>query len=294
MTAPHAAGAAIGVAPLAPRRVAFQGARGAFGEDAIAALWPAAPDAVPMRTVRGVVGAAARGRVDAGIVPVENAIAGRVEASCDALAHCPAAHVVGEVVLDIRLCLLAPPGATLAALESIESHSVALAQCARFLARHPHARATTTWNTAGAARDVAAAGDPRRAAIAGRAAALRYGLVVLAEGIEDAPGNRTRFLAVARAPLRLPAGAPARTSILVETTGGEDALRRIHSALREHGLSASTLGARSPGARGARRYLVEFAHPGGDPARDAALAALGDGAGAVRLLGTYARAREET
>lgn len=293
MTARHA-GAAIGASPLAPRRVAFQGARGAFGEDAIVALWPAVPASVPMRTVRGVVSAAARGRVDAGIVPVENVIAGRVEASCDALAHCRDAHVVGEVVLDIRLCLVAPPGATLAGLDSIESHPIALAQCARFLARHPHARPSGTWNTAGAARDVAAAGDPRRAAIAGRSAALRYGLVVLAEGVEDAPGNRTRFLAVARAPAPLPDGAPARTSVLVVTSGGADVLRRIRAALREHGLSASTLGARSPEARGAQRCLVEFTHAGGDPVRDAALAVLGDGASAVRLLGTYGRAREET
>ena len=75
---------------------------------------------------------------------------------------------------------------------------MALAQCTRFLTGHPRIVAHEAWDTAGAARDVARAGDARRAAIAGRGAAARWGLVVLADGIADAPDNRTRFVALRR------------------------------------------------------------------------------------------------
>jgi prephenate dehydratase len=79
---------------------------------------------------------------------------------------------------------------------SVASHPIALAQCRSFLRAHPWLGVYETWDTAAAAREVAEAGDPRRAAIAGPAAAARYGLMVLAAGIADRSDNATRFVSV--------------------------------------------------------------------------------------------------
>lgn len=180
-------------------RVAFQGERGAYGEDAIVALWGDDAEPVPVRTFDDVVRLVATGAADAGVLPVENSLVGTVHDGVRALDASPDVAVIDEATVPVAHCLLGVAGATLARLERVESHPVALAQCTRFLLRNPGIAARATWDTAGAARDVAVAGDARCAAIAGRGAARRWGLVVLAEGIADAPDNRTRFVVLRRA-----------------------------------------------------------------------------------------------
>jgi prephenate dehydratase len=271
-------------------RVAFEGERGAYSEDAIAALFPSGAEPVPSRTVLDVACAVANGGVDAGVLPVENTLAGSVVASYDALAQCATLHAVAETVVGIHHCLLAPPGATLEGLERVESHPVALAQCTRFLALHADIHVSAAADTAGSARDVAAAGDPRRAAIASRAAAERYGLVVLVERIEDRPDNQTRFLAVTREPAALAPGIAARTSIIFTTANKPGALLHALSAIAEHKLNMSKLESRPTGQPWTYRFFADFEHEAGDDARDRALGAMKEATLTLRVLGTYARA----
>lgn len=180
-----------------PRQVGFQGEPGAFGEEAIAALWPNDADPVPLPTFADVVRAVADGQVDVGVLPVENSIAGPVKESVDALRTSAEIQVVGETTVRVTQCLMAPEGARIDTLATVESHPVALAQCRAFLSRYAWIAAVPVSDTAGAARDVAAARDSRRGAIAGRRAALRYGLAILAEGIEDDSASHTRFIVIA-------------------------------------------------------------------------------------------------
>jgi prephenate dehydratase len=178
--------------------VAYQGEPGAFSEAAVRHLFGAAARPLGCASFAEVRAEVLDGRAEAGVLPVENSVAGPV-----ATAHAVLAEgglvVRGEVSLRVRQCLLAPPGAALDTLERVLSHPVALAQCGRFLARHPHLRPVPVHDTAGAARLVAAGGDARAAALASREAAAIYGLAVLAEGVEDDPANTTRFVAVVRA-----------------------------------------------------------------------------------------------
>ncbi|HEX6939302.1 MAG TPA: prephenate dehydratase domain-containing protein [Longimicrobiales bacterium] len=178
-------------------RVAFQGEPGAFSEDAALVYFGGAAETVPCRDFAGVGAAVARGDVAYGVLPVENTLAGSVVGVYDVLLREPL-EIVGEVVRPIRHCLLGVPGARVEGVRRILSHPVALAQCTRYLASHP-AEAVAVYDTAGAAKEVAAAGDATQAAVAGRIAAERYGLIVLADGIEDRPDNQTRFYVVERA-----------------------------------------------------------------------------------------------
>lgn len=177
-------------------RVAFQGDRGAYAESAIAQIWRHEVEGIPFPTFTGAVRAVHEGDADACVIPVENSTIGRVEAGWQALAAHSGLRTVGETIVPVRHCLLAPKGATLEGLSSASSHPVALAQCSRFFESHPWIKAGKSFDTGGAAREVAERGDISRAAIASRAAADRYGLAVLEEGIQDQRDNHTRFVAV--------------------------------------------------------------------------------------------------
>jgi prephenate dehydratase len=179
-------------------RVAFQGELGAFSELAVAQLWGPQAEPVPCREFDDVLRAVAEGAVDAGVIPVENTTVGRIPGSAEALRAFPTLVQVDETVVRVHPCLLAPKGIGIRDLRRVHSHPAALAQCSRYFHDHPWLEAVRTYDTAGAARDVARHHDGVTGVIAGRPAAVRYGLAVLEEDIADTRDNDTRFVAVSR------------------------------------------------------------------------------------------------
>lgn len=197
-------------------RIAFQGEIGAYSEEAVQALVPDA-EPVPMPTFEAAFEAVARGAEPCALVPIENSLFGSVHVNYDLLLE-HRLWIAGEVQLRIKHHLLAPPGAALGTLRRVTSHPQALGQCRSYLRTTlPDAEVVPAYDTAGAAKQVAADADPTVAAIASRQAAAEYGLDILAAGIETNHQNYTRFLllvADADAPrLELPE-APAKTSIV--------------------------------------------------------------------------------
>jgi prephenate dehydratase len=264
-------------------RVAYQGAPGAFSESALAALWPSA-DRVPLRDFADVVRAVAEGRVDAGILPIENSCVAAVAPACEALLAAPDVHVIAETTRAIDHCVVAPRGATLERLRSIESHPVALAQCSVFTRGQPHVDVRITFDTAGAARDVAAAADPTRGAIASRDAATLYGLDVLASGVQDFAGNRTRFVGIARSAASVAEAAPAKTTLSVPVPFPEDARG---AAIRLALATVTSLAAETKHlTTAATAAIFDVVHAAGDRTFDAALAPFRSTLG-CRVLGTY-------
>ena len=178
-------------------RVAFQGARGAFIELAVRHWWRDA-EPLPCATFAAVLAAVADGLADAGVIPVANRIVGPVEAALAALAGAGATvRITGQVTIPVNHALMACEGTTLADVRIVRSHPVALAQCTRTIARLG-AQGLEAYDTAGAARELAAHPTPGVAVIAPAGAAERYGLVLLAEAIQDDPDNWTRFARVER------------------------------------------------------------------------------------------------
>jgi prephenate dehydratase len=198
------------------RRVGFLGPVGTFTEQAVRSQ-PDLVDAehVPYRTVPDVLDAVRDGQVDLGLVPIENSIEGTVNFTQDALAFDQQLLIQREVEIDIELCLVARSGATLESIQQVHSIPVATAQCHGFLRRAlPAAEAVPATSTAAAAQLVSERDDLTAAAIAPRIAAQRYGLEVLAGGIEDHSGNRTRFVLVGREGVPAPTGHD-RTALVV-------------------------------------------------------------------------------
>jgi prephenate dehydratase len=178
--------------PKSPR-VAFQGEHGAFSEAAAIQLLGEGITTVPRATFDSSFRAIAEGAADALLAPVENSLAGSVVRVYDLLLESNLG-IIAETILPIEHHLIGCPGATLAGLKSVSSHPMALAQCEKFFLSHPELKRVPAEDTAGSVRDVLAKGDLSSAGIAGKPAAVRYGGVILSEGIQDNAENYTRFV----------------------------------------------------------------------------------------------------
>lgn len=278
-------------------RVAFQGEPGAYGEEAIASYFGiGAAEALAKPTFSAVCDAVATGHADAGVLPLENSLAGTVGDALDALAAGSLA-VVGEVLQPIHHHLLVLPQATIDDVEQVMSHWQALSQCDRFLSQHD-------WNvvpaadTAGAARQLAADRDPRVAAIASERAGSLYGLRIAARDIQDAPENVTRFAVIARSRGSLPAAAgvaaaerspaPHETLITFETGHRPGDLVRALAVLADAGINLSRIESRPSGDGPWRyRFLVQVAGDSGAEPLLGALAAMAPHTRSLRVLGSF-------
>lgn len=177
-------------------RVAFQGERGAFSEEAALKLLGDEIELVPQKTFDALFRSIDNGEADYVLAPVANTIAGPVRASLNLLQRSPLV-TVAEVEMQIEQHLIGFPKATLTNIETVQSHPVALAQCRRFFADNPQLKAIDADDTAGSVAEVVRRGDATCAAIAGRRAAELYGASIIRESIHDCPENFTRFVLLA-------------------------------------------------------------------------------------------------
>jgi prephenate dehydratase len=88
-------------------------------------------------------------------------------------------HIVGEVTIPISHCLMVNKGVKLADVKRVASHPVALAPCEVFIKEHGMQK-EVAYDTAGSAEMLSKSGDRDSAAIAGKTAAERYGLDIVA------------------------------------------------------------------------------------------------------------------
>lgn len=271
-------------------RVAYQGAPGAYSEEAVYRACGPSVTAMPFRENVEVARALASGDVELGLLPIENTLAGSVYVSYDAILGQPTIFAVAEVVLPVHHCVLGVTGSTLDALRVVESHPVALAQCAKFFDRHPTIVARAVYDTAGAALDVSRAQDVTRGALASRLAASHYGLTILEADVEDRADNQTRFLVLSRTRAPLAEGVLARTLLVVTTENKPGALLRVLAPLSERSLNLVKLEARPTGEPWTYRFVLEVEHRAGDPATDDALALIAARSQWLRHVGTYAAA----
>lgn len=271
--------------------IAFQGEPGAYSDEALGARFGEI-ERLPRRSLSAVFAAVALGEAAAGIVPVENSYAGSINETYDLLLTSPLV-IVGELTHAVNHCLLALPGETMSTVVRVLSHPQALAQCAAFIDEHEWQTIPES-DTAGSARRVAEERLSGSAAIASRRAADLYGLAVLAEGIQTAARNLTRFLLLAREPA--PASAPAKTSLVFGTPNSPGALHRALGAFAGRGLNLSKLESRPArdlsAADAAWEYIfyVDIDAHAEDAPMAAALAELRTAATFVRVLGAYPRA----
>ena len=174
-------------------RVAFQGERGAFSEEAALRLLGNDIELVPRRTFAALYDSIDNDEADYVLAPVANSIAGVVHASVDLMEQSSLVPV-DKIEIRIEQHLIGRPEASFDAIETVQSHPVALAQCQRFFAEHPRLKPVTADDTAGSVAEVMQNQDATRAAIAGSRAAELYGASIIRKSIQDQPENFTQFV----------------------------------------------------------------------------------------------------
>jgi prephenate dehydratase len=174
-------------------RVAFQGERGAFSEEAALKLLGNEIELVPRKTFPDLFNSLENHLADYLLAPIENSIASVVQPSIDLL-RSSSLVILDEIEIKIEQHLIGCLGASFEAIETVQSHPVALAQCSRFFETNPQLKPVIADDTAGSVAEVVRLDDPKRAAIAGERAAALYGGLIIRRSIQDRPENYTRFV----------------------------------------------------------------------------------------------------
>jgi len=270
-------------------RVAFQGERGAFSEEAAVRLLGAGVALVPRPTFESLFAAVEEGAADCALAPVENTLAGSVHRSYDLMLE-SRLHIAAEVVIPIHHYLIGCPGSSLEEITTVESHPVALAQCERFFAARPGLRRLAAEDTAGSVAQVVARGDRTRAAIAGRRAAELYGGAILRERVEDHSENYTRFVLLT--PRAGAAEGADKLSLVVKLAHRPGALYHALEPFARRRIDLLKIESRPVRGRPWEyHFYLDLRASLGDAEAAAALEELRERAAAVRLLGCYPAAR---
>ena len=280
-----------------PPRYAYLGPEGTFAEIALRSL-PESRDAdlIPVETVADAFAAVRDGSVEGAVVPFENSVEGAVTGTLDEFATGDPLHIAREMLVPVRLSLLARPGTDLGAIRVVASHPHATAQCRHWLRAHlPEARVHAAPSTAEAAAVVAEGADATDAAIASPAAGTRYGLAELVADIGDHQHAVTRFvLAVEPGPLPRPTGADRTTVVTLIADDHPGALLELLTEFAVRGVNLTRIESR-PTGHGLGRYCFSIDCEGHieDVRVGDALAALHRFCEEVRFCGSYPRADGE-
>src|SRR5882724_8216931 len=267
-------------------KIAYQGEPGANSDIASREVYPDC-EPIPCATFEDALAAIQNGEAELGMIPIENSIAGRVADIHHLLPHANL-HIVGEHFLRIQFHLMAPKGATLKTIKTVESHIHALGQCRRFIREHGY-KAVIAADTAGAAMQIAKAGDITRGALAPKLAAEIYGLDVLAENVEDEDHNTTRFVILSREPARAPAGnGPTVTTFVFRVRNIPAALYKAMGGLATNGVNMTKLESyQLGGSFNATQFYADIEGHPQDRAVKNALEELGFFTSKVTVLGIY-------
>jgi prephenate dehydratase len=270
------------------RAVAFQGAPGAYSHQAVREAFP---DRLPLpcASFEDAIEAVQAGRAGCAVIPIENSLHGRV-ADMHFLLPESGLSIVGEHFVRVRHCLLAL--GELAALREVKSHPQALGQVRRHL-REWGIAPVQYFDTAAGAAAVAGEGDASVGAIASRLAGELYGLTILAEGVEDADHNTTRFVVLSRDAVMPPGDVPAMTSFNFEVRSVPAALFKALGGFATNGVNMTKLESYlRDGKFSQAEFYAEIEGSPAEPAVARALEELEYFTNWVRVIGTYPRARD--
>jgi prephenate dehydratase len=279
-------------------RVAFQGERGAFSEEAARRILGTPIEPCPRREFDQMFEAVIRDEADCAMVPMENTLAGSVIKNYDLVADNDL-EVIGEVVLRVAHHLIVAKGTKLADVRRVYSHPVALAQCEDYLRKLrveiPALEVLPAYDTAGAVKLVMENGRRDEAAIASRIAAGIFHAQILAENIESNPQNFTRFFVMARPDRRKSIqlkvrGKGLKTSIVFRTTNKPGALFHALEAFAKGKIDLTKIESRPiVGRPWEYSFYLDFLGDRNTPAARRALASLTMVAESLRIFGTYPR-----
>ncbi|HNN47873.1 MAG TPA: prephenate dehydratase [Marmoricola sp.] len=270
----------------AATRIAYQGEPGSNSHMICQQAYPDW-ESVPCASFEDVFAAVESDDCSLAMIPIDNSIAGRV-ADIHHFLPDSGLHIIAEHFMRIRFHLLAMPGTTLGDIRTVHSHVHALGQCRKLIREH-QLQPVISGDTAGAAREIAAFGDPTQAAISPPLAADIYGLQVLAQDVEDEDHNTTRFVVLSKEFVQAPANnGPVVTSFVFNVRNLPAALYKALGGFATNGVNMTKLESYMVGGMfSATQFLAEVdGHPDDTPVRNA-LEELAFFTTEVKILGVY-------
>src|SRR5215211_6013801 len=268
-------------------KVAFQGEPGAYSEQAVFNYFGDV-ETQPCESFDVVFASVVSDRCEAGLIPIENSLAGSIHQNYDLLLRHDL-YIVGEYLLRVQHCLITLPGVKKEDIKKAISHPQALGQCAAYL-RGLGVKPEPAYDTAGSVKLLKKSGARDTAAIASRRAAEIHGMQILEEGIEDNPENYTRFLAISKTGLQ-PEGE-AKTSIVFTLKNKPGALFKALSVFALRDIDLTKIESRPlQGKPWDYLFYIDFIGAATQETVRKALDHLGEYALMLRVLGSYLRYR---
>jgi prephenate dehydratase len=270
--------------------IAFLGPRGTFSEEAALSFAGPNGDLLPMQSIPAAVSAVELGQATSAVLPIENSIEGAISVTLDLLIYQTNLPVVAELVIPVRLCLIAVPGATLDDITVVMSHSNPLGQSRRFLERClPRATPIASLSTAAAVQEVIETGDITRAAIGTQGAARMFGGQVLARDIQDIQTNVTRFVVISSEHTKATGDDKTSIAFLLKANV-PGALFRVLQPLADGNIQMTKLESR-PSREEILEYvfLCDFLGHRSDPNIARALEAIATECSMLKVFGSYPR-----
>jgi prephenate dehydratase len=229
--------------------IGFQGARGAFSEEATRRLCGPEAAVLPCERFEDIFRNLKEGRTTGAVVPIENTLAGSVHENYDHLQNFEL-PIVSETSVRIVHNLIAPPGVSFAKIRRVYSHPVALNQCLDFFAANPQFERIPFYDTAGSVKMIMEDGLKDAAGIASAVAAEIYQAKIIRRSIESDRQNFTRFFLLRkpayskRHPVEAPAGAVWKTTLVFGARNVPGALFRALSAFALRDISLTKIESR--------------------------------------------------
>ena len=187
----------INTKPIDMPKVGYQGVSGSNGEEATHTYFKENwSEIIAHDSFEDVIEALFDGRIDYGVLPIENSSTGEVLDTYDLIKNNDL-YIVGEQSIPIENNLIVVPGTKIEDIEEVYSHPQALSQSKGFLKQHSKIKACPYINTATACKYVSELQDKTKAAIASKRPAKLYGLDILEPNINFNKNNFTRFIVLA-------------------------------------------------------------------------------------------------
>ena len=263
--------------------VSILGPLGTYTEAAARQHFGSAVEIVDFPTIDEIFKSTETGNTHFSVVPVENSTEGGVTGTLDRMVS-TTLTICGEINLKIHHNFMSNEG-DLKDISKVYAHVQSLGQCKRWLEKHlPGVERVPVGSNADAARK--AAGEPGTGAIAGDAAAERYGISILNHSIEDEPGNTTRFLVLSDR--KTPPSGCDKTSVLLSAKSEPGALLHLLQPLLDEKIDMSKIESR-PSRVGLWEYVffIDFLGHSEEPHIARAMKKLEQEASLFKHLGSY-------
>jgi chorismate mutase/prephenate dehydratase len=269
-------------------KVAFQGERGAYSENAVYQFFGKDAEVKPCRDFNDVFGSVDKKDTEFGVVPVENSIEGSVNQTYDLFLKYDL-KVRGEVIVKIAHCLITNLNTEMKDIKIVYSHPQALAQCRGFLEKKDW-EIIPTYDTAGSVKMIKEKALKNAAAIASERAAQLYSMKILARDIADNPENYTRFFVLSTEDS--PKTGNDKTSIIFAAAHKPGSLYEALGEFAKRNISLTKIESR-PTKKTPWEYnfYLDFEGHRSEPICAEALSALEKHAFFIRILGSYPKAQ---